>query len=249
MTPKPRYLRSNPRLPKRRAVTIAIGLHCNEGTVLAADSQETISYMKQDVGKLHTIITDHCIVSFAGAGDSSYIHTASAAAIENLHKATDFRTMVSTLETGLLGFFDKHIAPWASFSPKDRPDAELLMGVTMRDSGGGTGLYHYDGTAFHSVSAYSIGTGMLIAEELIKDYSFGNHTLNELVKIAVYVLSKTKRQVDGCGGFTNILCMRGGDFTLCENKGIEAMEQELREKEKKSIKAFKKEILGFPDFD
>jgi 20S proteasome alpha/beta subunit len=57
-------------------VTIAIGLSCNEGIVLAADSQETISYLKQDVGKLRSVITEHCIVSFAGAGWTDYINTA-----------------------------------------------------------------------------------------------------------------------------------------------------------------------------
>lgn len=227
-------------------MTIAIGLHCNEGLVLAADSQETISYLKQDVGKLHTVITEHAIVSFAGAGDSSYLHTASAAAVKDLHKARDFQSVVCSLEEGLLAFFDKHISRWAPFPSKDRPDVELLMGITMRRNGG-TALYHYDGTAFHNAHAYSIGAGMLIADELLSDYSFGNHTLNELVKIAVYILSKTKRQVDGCGGFTNILCMKSGDFTLCENEEVETVEKELRKKEKESIEAFKKEILTFPE--
>ena len=88
---------------------------------------------------------------------------------------------------------------------------------------------------------------MLIADDLIGDYCFGNHNVTELIKLAVYVLLKTKRQVDGCGGFTNILVLKEGDFTLCEGDEIEAMEKELRKREKESVLQFKKTILALPD--
>jgi len=112
---------------------------------------------------------------------------------------------------------------------------------------GGRGLYHYSGTAFHRVHAHSIGAGMLIADDLIGDYCFGNHNLTELIKLAVYVLSKTKRQVDGCGGFTNILVLKNGDFTWVEGEEIEAMEKQLRKEEKESMSQFKRVILASPD--
>jgi 20S proteasome alpha/beta subunit len=247
--PKPHYIYGpNPmRLPKRKAVTIAIGLSCHQGIILATDSQETISYLKQDVGKLRTVLTSDCIVSFAEAGDTDYINTAIECATRDIHKARDFLSVINSLEDKFLEFFGKHILPWSSFPAKDRPEVELLMGITMRGKRGGQGLYHYSGTAFHRVSSHSIGAGMLVADDLISHYCFGNHTIPELVKLAVFVLSKAKRQVDGCGGVTNILTIRSGDFTLCENKEIEAMEEELKKKEKESISQLKKEILSLPE--
>ena len=245
--PKPPYPWPNSlRLPRRKAVTIAIGLSCNEGIVLAADSQETISYLKQDVGKLRSVITDNCIVSFAGAGDTDYIDTALQMATADLHESEDFLSVASHLEKRLLEFFKKHISPWSSFPSNDRPDVSLLMGITMRKTEG-HGLYAYSGTAFHRVHTHSIGAGMLIADDLIGDYCFGNFNTTELIKLAVYVLLRTKRQVDGCGGFTNILVLKDGAFTFVEGSEIEEMEKELRKKEKESVSQFKKIILALPD--
>jgi 20S proteasome alpha/beta subunit len=245
--PKPPYIFQNSkRLPERKAVTIAIGLSCNEGIVLAVDSQETVSYLKQDVGKLRTVITSGCIVSFAGAGDTDYINTAAELATHRLHEAADFASVVTHLEEKLLAFFGKYVLPWAPFPANDRPRVELLMGITMRGEAG-QGLYHYGGTAFHRVSSHSIGAGMLVADDLIANYCFGNHSITDLVKLAIFVLSKAKRQVDGCGGVTNILLIKDGSFTLCKNEEIEAMEKELMRKELDSIAHLKKQILALPE--
>jgi 20S proteasome alpha/beta subunit len=225
-------------------VTIAIGLCGNEGLVLAADSQETTAYIKAEVGKSETIIfANHNVFCFVGAGHADYIKTATQKATVGLDKAKNPRDIRRILEDNLLDFFDKHLARWAYFPDHDRPTVELLIGYSMH--AGAFGLFHYDGTAFHSVSQKAIGLGVLIADGLIGQYYTAGVTLAESCSIAVYIISKVKSQVEACGGFTDLTALRkNGDFAFPEFEPLKTLEKEMEDAERESIKAFKKLICS-----
>src|SRR5258708_31598317 len=112
------------------AVTIAAGFFCNEGIVLCADSQETVSgYIKNYTGKMRTAIYDHAIVTLAGAGSTDYINTAIGKALKNLDVQKTLADIQKTLEENLLKFFDKQLTPRAQFPEVERPTVALLMRI------------------------------------------------------------------------------------------------------------------------
>jgi 20S proteasome alpha/beta subunit len=226
-------------------MTIAIGLRGNEGVVIATDSQETVTgYIKNQRGKTHTIIfANHNAVCFAGSGTSDYIETATEKAIEGLGGLDDLREVQARLESNLLDFFDNHLARWAYFSESERPSVELLIGVSLHS--GPYSLFHYSGTSFNSVSSKAIGAGILLANDLLDDYVEVGGTIQQHSAAAIYILSKVKKQVDTCGGFTDLVALkRKGDFALSDSRELETIENQLTKREEELTKAFKKEIIA-----
>jgi len=227
-------------------VTIAIGLRSNKGIVLAADSQETVSgYIKTYTGKIHTTFFPEAgsVVCFAGSGQADYIDTAVKKAIEGMRSLKTIPEIESQLENNLLEFFDKHLARWAYFPESDRPTVEFLIGVSTKL--GGFELFHYQGTSFHAVRAKAIGAGILLANSFIAEYVSPLMSVEELGSVAVYILSKVKKRVDTCGGFTDFVALRPGlDFAFSDSRGIEALENEMEATEKESSQLLKEKIIA-----
>jgi hypothetical protein len=61
-------------------------------------------------------------------------------------------------------------------------------------------LFPYQGTVFARTSKMAIGSGVLLANELMHRYCHANYTVNQLASLAIYILSKGKEGVVGCGG-------------------------------------------------
>lgn len=231
-------------------MTIAAGFHCNEGIVLCADTQETISgYIKGYDGKIITSIFHDSVVSIAGSGSSDYIQTAKQKAVVGLDGIKDFPAIKKKLESNLIEVFDNHLGRWAHFAESERPVVELLIAVSM--VAGGFGLFHWSGTSFHQTHSKAIGAGILLANTLIQEYGIGNHTLKELSSLAIFILAKVKKNVDTCGGSTHMVIMKkGGDFSYPDDKQLEKVESRAEELEIQSRKRLKKQILArqLPDF-
>ena len=118
-------------------------------------------------------------MAIAGSGPKDYIKMAMDKACEGLDGKSNFREIEKIVETNLLTFFDKHLAPWAYFPERERPDIELLIGLSVKD--GAHALFHYSGTSFYRVlSGKAIGAGILLADSLMHPYGFGLKTLEEV---------------------------------------------------------------------
>jgi 20S proteasome alpha/beta subunit len=224
-------------------MTIAIGFSTNTGVVVAADSQETIpGFIKGDVGKTRlTVMANHNALCFAGAGSSDYIRNAMDKATLNIDGITDFHKMENALEANLLAFFDHHIARWAYFSERERPSVELLIGLSMK--AGPHALYHYSGTSFTRVSEKAIGAGVLIATGLIDQFYPVGPSVVQASNVAAYILSKVKKQVDGCGGFTDLVALReNGDWAITNSKDIEKLESNYAKIDKTLAEKLKAEV-------
>jgi len=190
-------------------VTIVAGFQCNEGIVLCADSQETISgYVKNYDGKIRTIIfhDSSSVISIGGAGDADYIKMAMDKAVSGVGDLEDIGEIEKLLEANLLDFFAKHLAPWATYPSHERPAVELLIAVSTKM--GALGLFHYSGTSFRQTGSAAIGAGILLANSLIHPLTWKLETLKELSSAALYILFRVKHQVDSCGGFTNLVLLR-----------------------------------------
>jgi hypothetical protein len=211
-------------------MTIALGMVSNHGVVMCADTQHTISgYIKTYDGKvdLHVYKDPGIAVAIAGAGTDDYIATAKQCILRDPPEGKNVLEVGASLRKRCLDFFDEYIARWAYFPDRERPTVELLIGVT------GKGLYprlfHYSGTAFQHVSgAKAIGDGVLLANDLITGATLGDYTASQLCSFGVYVLSKVKRGVDGCGGSTHIMALgKGLDFAFSDQKEVERLEKEI----------------------
>jgi hypothetical protein len=198
--PKPMWL------PKGKLMTIGIGFACDEGIVLATDSQETITDFAKDYrGKITTTFTQDYIASFAGAGSSDYIATAIEKAEACLRGSRKIGEMQKNLERGLLGFYIRHLRILPS---EGRPVVELLIGVSTKE--GGHGLFFYRDTSFYSVRQRAIGIGEVLAKSLMSSFYPENESLSTYASIASYVIARCKAQVVGCGGFTDLVALRYG---------------------------------------
>src|SRR5713226_602802 len=126
-----------------------------------------------------------------------------------------------------------------------RPTVELLVAVTGK--GTHPRLFHYDGTSFHETSQKAIGEGVLLADQLLTQYGFGEYKVAQLSSLAVYILHKVKKGVDGCGGETHVVALRKGfDFALTDHKEIKEMERRFEELDKATDKTMAKSIFGTP---
>jgi hypothetical protein len=231
---------------KEAPVTIVAGFQCNEGIVLCADSQETISgYVKNYDGKIRTTIFHDAssVISIGGAGDTNYIKTAMDKALVGVGELKNIGDIEKLLEANLLDFFAKHLAPWAPYPSDERPAVELLIGVSTKV--GAFGLFHYSGTSFRRTTSAAIGAGILLANSLIHPLTWKLQTLKELSSAALYILFRVKGQVDSCGGFTNLVLMRkGGDAAFTDSREIEKMEGEFSRIDKELEATLQEKIIS-----
>ena len=229
-------------------MTIAAGFVANDGMLLCADSQQTISgYIKTYEGKVvtHILREPPLVIAIVGAGTVPYVKTASAAILKDFPNIEMLDDIENHFKERLLTFFDKHLSPWASFPDRERPTVELLIGVTGRNTP--HALFHYEGTSFCRSGTKAIGDGVLLANDLIHRYCFGNYTLSQLTALAIYILSKVKKGVDGCGGSTHIVALRKGlTFAMADNGEITKLEAEFLKLESTSDKAFAASVVKRP---
>jgi hypothetical protein len=217
-------------------VTIAVGLATNDGIVLCADTQYTISgYIKTYDGKvdLHVFPGPHVALAIAVSGTDEYIQTAKQALLKDFPENLDtFDAVHDLLKERWLRFFDDHIARWAYFPERDRPSVDLLIAVSgykVRSA-----LFHCTGTAFYETRQKAIGDGILLANELINRHCYdGVYPVAQLGSLAIYIVGKVKNGVDGCGGSTDVMAVRKGcDFALTNHNQVQQLEKEFLALEK-----------------
>jgi hypothetical protein len=232
-------------------MTIAIGFRSNDGVLVCADSQLTVGEVKNYDGKvdLHVFYEKgkpskyRLSFAVAGAGDVDYIATARTKLMADFPECQNDKEMAVELERRWLEFFNSHLAPWAYFPADDRPYVELLIGVS------GTNvhhrLYHCVGTAFHETTEKAIGSGVILAGDMLSRYAMGNRTVYDNLVIATYIIAKVKRGVQHCGGSTQMTALRkGGDFAFSEKSEIEQLEKDLLENERVADKELIKSCLA-----
>jgi 20S proteasome alpha/beta subunit len=230
-------------------MTIALGFTCNDGILVCADTEETVgSYVKTYDGKvdLHLFANPRVALIIAGAGSADYIRTATDCLSDDFpDEIATPKQLKGYLGEKLLAFFNRHLEPWASFPESERPSVELLIGATAKNFG--PVLLHYDGTAVYAAHDIAIGAGVILANDLIGRYCFGNFTINQKASLALYVMSRVKRGVAGCGGHTHLMALRKGmDFALTEDKEIRQLEDRFAELEKEADRGLATSIIQSP---
>ncbi|MGH9684379.1 MAG: hypothetical protein ACRD4S_12310 [Candidatus Acidiferrales bacterium] len=237
--PKPGKSR---RLPKAKPMTIAIGFRANDGVLICADMQKTVGEMKTYDGKIEEIIfhsKSRLTLAIVGSGYDDYIQTARQALTADFPADIPANDLKQELRTRLLEFWKEHLLPWPE---AERPQLELLVGATGKDMA--PRLFHYSGTAFSEVSAKAIGLGVLLAQDLINRYRPKTYELEQLARIAMFIVSRVKDGVEGCGGPTHLTALRKADVGYCEYDQIITLEEEFEKIQREFDEAMVERIGG-----
>ena len=230
-------------------MTIAVGLRSNRGIVLCADTELSVGDVKTYDGKVDLHIFHdqgkyRLTFALAGAGDTDYIRTAQSQLMKEFPKCQNVAEVEAQLEKRWLEFFNKHLAPWAYFPQHDRPYVELLIAVSGKGNVFPT-LYHCTGTAFHETWRKAIGSGVILANDMLNSYTVRQRTVEDDVVLGTYIVAKAKRLVQHCGGSTHVIALRkDGDFALSDKTKIDKLEKELMEVEGEADKERMDKLLA-----
>jgi 20S proteasome alpha/beta subunit len=202
--PRPRPLKQYP----RKRMTIAVGLLCDEGVLLCADTEQT-SYLKTIGTKLFDIEADVGKVSFALSGDVHMAVSAIQDCEHRLKRISDLKTSISeVVERLLANYYAGHVLKL----PKDERNAadySFVVGTWSATEGARLHVTHK--TAMHPsvIGSECVGAGCDLGQYLIRPYYFGPATkLADALLAAVSAVGRVKENVSYCGGQTQAVLMR-----------------------------------------
>src|SRR5882724_1965440 len=106
MLPRPFPFRPKPRrLPKRKRMTVVVGIKNNDSVIVTADREENDLYLRDDVSKIEVCtLGNGWVIGFAGAGDSAFIDFSVQKLRDKLEKTKSLSPIKlrSTIESELL---------------------------------------------------------------------------------------------------------------------------------------------------
>lgn len=214
LTPKPpRPFPPKPRrLPERKPVTIALGILCRDGAVLASDSQETThGYWKRRQTKVaHITIGAKQDLSLvvAGAGRAGYVDAIVEELIEASSEAEGhWDNTLGAIKKTLVAFHRTHVIPYQS----DLPEVPLVF--ALQKGRHLPVLFVTDRSTIAPAQAFAaVGIGAGHALTVLN--RLGVHTadldIDTAIALAAYAIHHTKAHVADCGDVTNIIGIRNG---------------------------------------
>ena len=113
-------------------MTIAAGLICTDGIVIAADTQET-GYMKTDVRKYQYCTNFTWTGAVMGAGHSDYADMCQQKILRRFAPAPSAPVpSIDDIEDYTLELFQRHFAPLNVYPEMERPEAHMLIAIQPR---------------------------------------------------------------------------------------------------------------------
>lgn len=202
-------------------MTICIGILASNGIVIAADAQESDTYVKRSVQKIMTWHSTSpsgthspaaCVI--AGAGDGEFVD---AFIEEFLHGVRAEMTMIdfeAYAKRKMEGFYSTHVRPLLKV---DRDfDFSVIVGAYFSSM---TRLFKSYRTSFRHVQGVStaIGIGQQYALRSIDEYPFSDVRRTEITAAAV--IATTKDTIEGCGKYTDIVSIHNSVVVPDETHG------------------------------
>jgi 20S proteasome alpha/beta subunit len=198
------------RLPGRRPrVTFIVGIKCNNGLVLASDSQEGDGYTKKHVYKLERFDAHQWGVCWGGAGDARMVDKFSDKFKQSLEGAPKYdRNDIEAIAETCLQFVHK------KYSAKSG-SIEIIMGCFGGIAEADLRWHLYKGDSRTAClglqkSYCCAGTGdNSLANFVLRNIELvtGSVTylrVSQAKKLAILIVSLMKEYADGVGGPTNI---------------------------------------------
>lgn len=199
--PKPKRHR------KEKAVTIGIGLLCNDGVVICSDRQVTNSGgFKYSKRKIYTTGRTNCMLLFSYAGDPD----AAEVIYQKVQKAIP---EITKQKPSTVGVSPDHTRDVLEKVYKNKHSKELQTLLAVQIDKYPPFLLKTSGTKVIVGSAEYIGVGDCSALRYLSDFIFPR-SLNvfEGVTLGDYLVFVANRYIDGCSG--------GPDHVILHNDGI-----------------------------
>lgn len=184
-----------------KPMTLAVSIRAQAGVILCAESQITEGQSKFNEMKIDSVVcTPTRQFAIVGAGWWDYVKMA----YEELQTALldreeeDSSQVIKSVITGL---YENQIRAYPS--DYEKPRISLLMAVAGRDS---LSVTKSVDTAVHSALPFdAIGVGQDLARYIGSKLYGENLSSEQAAALGAYVLEEAKRNVEGCGGITQIL--------------------------------------------
>jgi 20S proteasome alpha/beta subunit len=188
-------------------MTVVVGLKFMEGIVLAADKEESDTYLKSPVQKIQRLVfPNKMIAGMTGAGDAHFIDF-SIAELEGYlwgHPELPMSKLGKGIETVLKETFAEHIFS-TNLPAEDRPNFALLVACIHA---GESKMFKTRQAAPLEVFDFAAsGAGGTYAEILIRKY-WGTLTLHSAVLLGLYVVQQTQKHVSTVGGGTDVVILK-----------------------------------------
>src|ERR1700690_758941 len=212
-------------------MTVIAGFRCQDGIVICADTQETVTdFSKRNVNKvkverryIHSADPSgtSVAVSFCGAGDGAFIDHLTSKAWKNAKDASSLDEACDQMEATIKNEYQEY---GTIFQQGLCPSVELIYGVKHDQD---SRLFQAYGPVVNEVEEYcSGGIGSYMVDYLAA--RMYRPTLHECVILAAYILSQAKEHVVGCGGDSHIAVLRhDGASGLVDRSRVEAITKVL----------------------
>jgi hypothetical protein len=191
-------------------MTIAIGLICADGVVIAADTQESGALTKNQAHKIAVSLIDGGVIAFAGAGEAQTLDGLSCHVRDSAAKAQKSE-IVSVINDSFLAFYKQHIVPLYPFHERFvSPDVDAIIGISV---GTQSVLLANHRTALRRCDHFvSVGIGRDFSDVLLaRLFPHGLKLPTErAVLLAAYVIYQVRESVEGCGLGTQLYLLRTG---------------------------------------
>lgn len=204
-------------------MTIALGLHCKESVVLAADTEITGYIGKWHREKIRNVVwTPQIGLASVFAGTVEF---ALMACDKIYPRVLDARPELSSIKDVIEETIrEVYEGPIAAFPGPDKPNFSLLIGVRLPDDD----FVHFiktSDTAVRRADAFeSIGIGAELARYIGSKLFTGGLPVEEGAILAAYVLHEVKNNVAQCGGPSLILALQPNSIKVASSEKLAKLE-------------------------
>lgn len=206
-----------------KAMTIALGILCQDGIVLAADTQLTAAGShKRYASKIFTIHSDLDIPTWIGvityAGYPAFVDTFNNHFRDEMRSAEKQWPITASLTRDVI----KSVLN--SLPETDCDNTEILCGIALDEE---IKLYKTRGRLVSEVSGHAdigVGDSSVIAYLWSLMARHGIRTTQQAGLLATYLIRAAKAYVDGCGGETEVWIL-GPSGSLMQCSSVPAVEQ------------------------
>ncbi len=177
-------------------MTIAVGVLCQDGVLLCADTEHTGWTSKSHDSKLEDFEVKNGKVCFALSGNSSLAWSAIEKCKRHLHGQPS-NNLLDNIEDILDKEYRRNVLSHPDYS---NLDYQFLIALWRENDG--IELYSTTMTALRRVRGFEcIGIGAELASYLIRP-GYNSPFLKDAVALTAYVLACVKENISGCGGMS-----------------------------------------------
>ena len=223
-------------------MTIAIGIKCVDGIVIASDSQvefgRGVSIKRLNANKMYQL-DDNFIV--AGAGAVAHIRKAVDAIKFMLKEKRREKgstlsedECVDTLEKTVLALHKEYNIERSKLLDVDEREyfsPILVFGakaIEEKETKFYSGIVHGDGTVEPVEDYGTVGSGAAFAEMLLKNFWIQDIAVNEAMAIAAYTINEVIEIAPDCGGLTRIGVLRKDSVKIIEGPEVAGLLQKVQ---------------------